>query len=92
MAQNNYTTVKEMTEQVNQMFELLTQAKDLANTLRAENIRNLFALRYDKEEAIKEVRPITKLERIAEAEKYIKLFDKAMGMIHEAIVEVNRNY
>lgn len=69
-----FTTVPEMGEKLNKLYDLLAEAKTMAALLHCDNIRNRFALMVKDEKAISEQRPLTIAERIEEADKYRAMF------------------
>ena len=69
-----FTTVPEMGNKVDTLYNLLAEAKKIASELHADNFRNLFALISKQEDAISEQRPLTIPERIEEADKYREMF------------------
>lgn len=87
-----YYTVKEMTDKVNELLELLDRAKDMAYELRCQNVRDLSALVKATDEAVAEQRPLTWEERIEEAKKYIDLFAAVETNIESALDSVHNNY
>lgn len=79
-----YTTVKEMSEQVNKLYDLLREAKELAFNIAQENQHNRFALINRTEEALDEERPLTIPQRIDEAKRQ----HNAFGKVHDSIVNL----
>lgn len=88
-----YTTVKEMGDKVNDLYELLAKAKEITKDLICDNARNKFTLMYapNSPEA-QEQRPLSLEERIKEAEKYEKAFTDLRGMIARAESFIARKY
>lgn len=85
MAHNNYTTVKEMTEKVNRLYNLLEEARELAKELATDNLRNHSCLFRHTDEACSEWRPLTWEERKEEAKAYYKMFDELGERMTETI-------
>lgn len=94
MKNRKYTTVKEMTDKVNEVLELIEKAKELTRELVSENVRNEFQLRYapDSPEVKGEWRPINLEQRIKEAQKYQKVFDSLCGQLVRAEATIARGY
>jgi len=88
----NYTTVKEMTEEVNRMLELLEEVKGLAITLTKENVRNSYSIANGDKRALAEKRPITLIQRMNEADKYAEFFNGFKEQVDELINALGRNY
>ena len=88
---STYTTVKEMTDKVNQILELVEQAKGLASELITDNARNSFILRCEPENA-NEWRPIPIEERVKEADKYYKFFQGLRAHLARTEMMISRNY
>lgn len=72
---NKYTTLSEMSDKVNKLYDLLADARDLAEELRDDNRSNRQHLRDFSEEAVNEERPLTIPQRIQEASEQASAFD-----------------
>ena len=84
----HYTTVAEMTDKVNRLADLVSQAQALAKELKQENSMNYYLLRTFPNGAQEEERPLTMPERITEASRYETLFggiERKLGFIIEDI-------
>ena len=64
-----YTTLPEMSDKVNRLYDLLAEATKLADELSYNNWHNKRALQNRNTDALAEERPLTIDERILEAEK-----------------------
>ena len=62
-----YTTLPEMSDKVNRLYDLLAEAQKLADELMYDNLHNKQALRNRSADALAEERPLTIDERITEA-------------------------
>lgn len=80
-----YTTVAEMTTQVNEMLEHLDAAKRIAKALADENDQNAFFIKRDAIEAISEVRPLNKEQRLREAIKQCTMFERVKELTATSI-------
>lgn len=80
----NYTTTKVMDAEVDKMYDLINELKKMSITIASQNMQNLRAINSDAPEALAEVRPLSKDERINEAKKYIDLFRN----IHDCAVDM----
>lgn len=89
-----YFGVAEMTEMVNEIYDLLGRAKEITRELITANVRNEFTLRYasDAPEVKADDRPISLEERIEEARKYQRAFEDLRGMITRAEAHIARKY
>ena len=87
-----YTNVDEMTAQVNELLEMVTKAKKMANELAWENGQNWDMLRWGREEAMSEQRPLSTAERITEAKRQRELFEDIGVMLGVALNSISRNY
>ena len=86
-----YTTVKEMSDKVNELYDLLAKAKNISRELFVDNARNSFVLKYESYLA-GESRPLTMEERIKEADDYRRAFRTLMQMIESAENFIGANY
>lgn len=94
MDNRTFTTVKEMTDKVNEMLELIEKSKTLAKELLSANVRNEFTFRYAPN-SVDEVRPAkyNNMEyRIKEAQKYQKLFESLRSTFTKAEMLLAREY
>ena len=81
-----------MTDKVNELYEVLAKAKDLARELYIDNSNNFFHLNCRTNDAVNEWRPLTWEERIDEAKKYKALFQKVSDSLDNAENQIANNY
>ena len=88
----NYTTVKEMTDQVNNLLTILQEAQKMAKNLQMQNMVNHVALVMAAPYAMVEKRPLTLEQRKTEAVKYEMMFEGAYENLTSIINEILNNY
>lgn len=92
METRHYTTVAQMSQKVDQIYELLARVKELAHDIERENMWNYTYIGTDAPEAIAEKRPLDKVQRLVEADVQRRLF-REVETAAEAIEEmIGRNY
>ncbi|MBO4719009.1 MAG: hypothetical protein J5658_03945 [Prevotella sp.] len=92
MARYTYTTVQEMTDEVNQLYNLLAEAKKISLSIITQNYQNWSAIQGKAEEALAEKRPLSMEERKEEAKKYIEVFHNLVDLVGEAEKLIGDNY
>ena len=83
-----YTTLPEMSDKVNRLYDLLAEAQKLAEELTADNMKNCTALIGRYADALAEERPLTLDERITEATRQSTAFynvEKALEVAQSLI-------
>lgn len=87
-----YTTVREMTNEVNELYDLLGKAQKIANDIRRQNFLNYVCLFRNSEEALKDTRPLTIEMRKEEALKYQEFFEGLHDQIINLSESIGQNY
>ena len=81
-----------MSNEVDQIYKLLGEAKKIAREIQSQNLRNAQALITRDEQALAEVRPLSIDERLLEANKYHKFFSDLYDILTSAEEAITMNY
>ena len=88
-----YTTVSEMTDEVNKLFDLLAEAKKIAGDIKCQNVANRLLLSKGAEDALAEKRPsLSVTQRIDEADKRHLFFGELCDDLTALVRKLAENY